>query len=633
MTPFLLASVLSSFVLGQSPAPAKPLASPPSAPATAVEPATPVQASPTDDFGPDLKAWLDATKLQDQDSASKALLSLQRRRAERNLSILDDVAGAISGRAEVRASEGTKADSVEILNAAISFAPDSSAHRVRKADAQAKAGEAWSALDLAWANPLEHGRLLSAVLLGVLVVGALFAVGFSFGLLLRYAAVFGHDVAEGLSGPLKSLALFMAVLFLALPLAGFLGWGYLPFWWVTLFFIFESRAEKAVSVVLLVAFALSSLALPLITHQRTIDLAPAARPLHLAANGGTSVEAERAVRERLAADPTDLDWSLLSASLSRRAGRYDEAAAALSARANADPRFAHNASAIELNRGNFAGALHGFTAAAEASLSARDRATALYNLSLVQVNTLAFDQSQESRKKGDALDAEALARYDRLFSFDRDGSTLQAPPDIVPEPSRIFGAAYPAFHLTIENGVSRLAIVAVILLLFIPGIMKFRGVQSFSKQCPKCGTTFCWLCQTRSTSQDVCSQCHYLFVVKRGIPPLARAAKSQEISRYVSTRAFLHRVASVAAPGAGHLSVGHFTLGFPLLLVWAISLGVVITLHFLAPLLLAGGTLGSTLKTAFGALAALTYIAAQAVKPKAPVVAPAPRRVRAEPEA
>jgi hypothetical protein len=163
--------------------------------------------------------------------------------------------------------------------------------------------------------------------------------------------------------------------------------------------------------------------------------------------------------------------------------------------------------------------------------------------------------------------------------------------------------------------------------------VRFRGAQSFSKQCPKCGTTFCWLCQTRSTSQDVCSQCHHLFVVKRGIPPAARAAKNAEITSYVNRKALFHRVASLAAPGAGHVSVGHFTFGVPVLLVWAVSAGVVITLHYLAPLVLAGAPLGSTLKTAFGVIAALAYVAAQVVKPQAPVVAAAPRRIRPEQEA
>lgn len=631
MTPLLLASVLSSLVLAQ--ATPKPAAAPaPSAtPLAGLQ--APVLTTPADDFGPDLKAWLDAVKLQDQEAAAKALGSLQRRRAERNLTSVDDVAGAIAGRAEVRGNEGTLADSVPVLDAAIRFAPDAAVYRVQKAEAQGKTGDAWSALDLALANPLEQGRVESILLLGSLVVGALLTIGFSFGILLRYAAVFSHDVAEGLPAPLKSLALFMAVLFGALPLAGFMGWGYLPFWWLALFFIFQTRAEKAVSTALLVALALSSLALPKITHQRAIEASTTARPLYLVANGGTSVEGEALVRERLAADPADAEWSLLSASLSRRGGRFDEAATALLARANADPRFAHNAAALELNKGNFAGALPGFTAASEASISARDRATALYNLSLVQVNTLAFDQSKESRKKGDALDAIALARFDHLFSFDRDGSILQAPPDIVPDRSMILKDAIPVQILTVDNTVSRLTIVAVVLLLFIPAILKFRGAQSFSKQCPKCGTTFCWLCQTRSTSQDVCSQCHYLFVVKRGIPPAARAAKNQEITRYATVKGLLHRIASVIAPGAGHLSIGHFTFGFPVLLVWAASAGGLITIHYLAPNLVAGGPLGPKLQTGFGAVAALTYLIAQAVKPKAPVVAAAPRRVRPEQEA
>jgi len=622
LTSAILLSSLTALILAQAgTAPPAPVPAP-------AEAASPVRTTPTDGFGPELKAWLEATKLQDQESASRALRNLQRMRAERNLTSVDEVAGALSGRAEVRGLEATRADSVEGLTAAAAFDPDSAIARVRKAGAEGSTGDAWSALDLAAANPLEAGRLRSFRLLGLLVIGALFALGFSLALLIRYAAVFSHDVAEGLPDALKSLSLAMAVLFLALPLAGLMGWGYLPFWWATLFFIFESREEKAVTVVLLIGLALSSFALPMITHQRVVDAAAPARTLHLIANGGTSAEAEELVKERLAADPTDLDWSLVSASLSRRAGRFDEASAVLQARANADPRFAHNAAALELNKGNFAGALPGFTEASEASISARDRATALYNLSLVQVNTLAFDASKESRKKGDALDAALLARYDQLFSFDRDGSSLQAPPDIVPTVSKIVGGAVQEVALNRDNSLTRLTAMALVCALLIPAIMKLRGARSFSKQCPKCGTTFCWMCQTRSTSQDVCSQCHHLFVVKRGIPPAARAAKANEITRFVTIKSLLHRVSSLLAPGAAHLSVGHFPVGIAILLVWAISAGAWISVHFFAPGLIAFGPVAGLLKTVFAVLAALTYVAAQAVKPKPFVVAAAPRRVR-----
>jgi hypothetical protein len=123
-----------------------------------------------------------------------------------------------------------------------------------------------------------------------------------------------------------------------------------------------------------------------------------------------------------------------------------------------------------------------------------------------------------------------------------------------------------------------------------------------------------------------------MFVVKRGIPPAARAAKNLEIARYATTRSLLHRVSSLIAPGAGHLAVGHFTLGLPVLLLWAICAGAVITLHYLAPTLVAGAPLGPRLTSVFGAAAALTYVAAQIVKPRPPVVV-APRRVRPDQEA
>jgi hypothetical protein len=103
--------------------------------------------------------------------------------------------------------------------------------------------------------------------------------------------------------------------------------------------------------------------------------------------------------------------------------------------------------------------------------------------------------------------------------------------------------------------------------------------------------------------------------------------------RYVTIRGLLHRITSVLAPGAGHLSVGHFNFGFPVLVLWALSMGGLLTVHYFAPSLVVGPPLGPKLQLAFGLIAALTYLVAQAVKPKAPVVAAAPRRPRAEQEA
>ena len=630
MTGPLLASALCWLVLSQGMA-ASPKASP--SPAVLAAPSEPILKTPTDDLGPHLKAWLDASRLHDADAGSAALKRMQKLRAERNLVSVDDVAGAMAGRAEAQAGEGNLKDSLNSLQAAIGFAPDDSALAMRVAAAKNQIGGARAALDLAEAHPFERGRLQAMRLLGLLVALGLFAMGFSLSLLFRYAAVFSHDVAEGLSGPLKPLALFMAVLFLALPLAGFMGWGYLPFWWITLFFIFESRAEKVVSILLLVALALSSLALPFIAQQSSFDAASTVRRLYEVASGSTSAEGEDLVRRRAVSDSSDADAALLSAAIDRRAGRMIEAEAALLARAESDARFAHNAAALEFNKTNYAGAAPGFARAAESVSSPLDKATALYNQSLVQVNTLAFDASKESRKKADAIAPAATVRFDRLFTFDRDGSMLQAPPDILPSASKIVEPQLPRLILTADNLASRLLVVAVGFLIFIPLVVRFRGAQSFSKQCPKCGTTFCWLCQTRSTSQDVCSQCHHLFVVKRGIPPAARAAKTQEISRYSTRRSMRHRLSSLLAPGAGHLSVGHFVFGLPVLLLWAASIGVLITLTFLAPNLVTGSPLASAVKLACMGAAALAYLGAQIVKPKAPVVAPAPRRTRPGQEA
>jgi hypothetical protein len=120
--PFL-ASALSILVVAQAGSPAATASPSPGTSPTPV--AGPILTSPLDEFGPDLKAWLDATKVQDEESASRALKALQRRRAERNLSTVDEVAGILAGRGESRAAEGKAGDAASALAAATLFAPDS----------------------------------------------------------------------------------------------------------------------------------------------------------------------------------------------------------------------------------------------------------------------------------------------------------------------------------------------------------------------------------------------------------------------------------------------------------------------------------------------------------------------------
>jgi hypothetical protein len=581
-------------------------------------------ATPTDDFGPDLKAWLEAVKISNKEAADAAFRAIQRKRAERAIENLEDVAAAIRGRAEALLREGRAQEAADAARLAALLTPDSPASAFGIAKLGGSLGDARAALGSAEAHPFASAEVGAALRAGVL--GGLFLVawGFGVGLLLRYGSVLAHDVMESLPESLKPASLFLAALFLALPLAGLMGWGFLPFWWMAVLFIFQVPAERIASGVLLALLAAVGAAFPGMEAPRRLVGAVAAERLLDIARGGVNGEGVAAIAGRAAAAPEDADLRLLKANLLRRGGRPAEALAALT-EGGGDPRFAHNAAAFSLLSGAAPEAIAGFQGAVAAG-PPRDRAIANYNLSLAMKNSLRLDEGNAARRAGDAIDADLLARFDRIFTYDRDGANVPAPPEI--SPALAIPELRPA-SLGARDLLNRLSAFALVVTALILVLMSWRGNRSFSKQCEKCGQTFCWLCQVRSTSVEVCSQCFHLFVVRKGISAQARTAKNAEIERFNLYKGLLHRVFGLIAPGSSHVAAGHWALGLPLLLVWGLAAGVAGMQRTVAPPVLAEGPLGSTLFNGAVALIGLAVVLAQAIKPKPPVIV-RPRRERGE---
>lgn len=598
----------------------------PSAPASPAPapPVAPVLTSPTDDFGPDLKAWLEAVKISNKEAAETAFKAIQRRRAERAIENLEDVAAAVRGRAETLRQEGRAEDAAEAFRLATLLAPDSPVAAHATARGGGSLADARAALALAQSHPFASVEVAAATRIAVLLGLFLFSWGLGVGLLLRYGPVLAHDLMEALPGALKPTSLFLAALFLALPLAGLLGWGFLPFWWMAVLFVFQVPAERAASGVIIGLLALSGTVLPAIDAPRRLVGAVAAERALDVARGGVNGEAASTLATRSAESPDDADLRLLRANLLRRSGRGAEALAALT-EGGGDPRFAHNAAAFALLAGAAPEALAGFEGAVAAG-PARDRAIANYNLSLAFKNSLRLDEGAAARRAGDAIDAALLARFDRILTYDRDGANVPAPPEISPALAipGLLGAS-----LTARDMLNRLFAFALVIVAFVLVLMSWRGNRSFSKQCEKCGQTFCWLCQVRSTSVEVCSQCFHLFVVRKGISAQARAAKNQEIDRFNLYKNLQHRLFGALAPGSSHVAAGHWIVGLPVLLVWASGLGLVLTLRMSAPPILSQGPLGSTAANVGIGLAVLAFVVAQAIKPKPPVIV-RPKRERSE---
>ena len=182
---------------------------------------------------------------------------------------------------------------------------------------------------------------LAALLLPVALLALLASLGVtSLALLLRHGALLRHDLEESF-GPERSPVVTMGVFaaLLVLPVMLFQGYGWLPFWWLAVLFLYFSITERVlVGLALLLALGVG----PAVRMLESRIMA-AQNPLFTA--GIQAIEGSPDARSiaaagarRGSASRTTATCAYLLAAQYKKAGRYDEAAARLQrAPAHASP--------------------------------------------------------------------------------------------------------------------------------------------------------------------------------------------------------------------------------------------------------------------------------------------------------
>ncbi len=591
-----------------------------------------------------------------REAATTARAELLRLRVERNVRSLESVALALVGRGLRRLSEGQRAEAEEDFRQAIaldSSLPDAHFALARAQEAAGPVGYVRAIQTrlggvLAFARTPRGALNLRLVALPTLFV-TLYVVmaAWAATLVARHGVLLRHDIEERL-GPARgrSLSLGLVAGLLASPALVFLGWGWLPIWWLALLFTYMTTLERALSVVMVVATACTGPAAETLERSARLAQDPLYRAMLAAVEGGSDARALAELERASTRHPDDRDLAYLRAMLLRKAGNYDGAAALykeLLARDKNDVVATNNLANLEFAGRDFAAAIARYKQVAEAGARPAIEATVRYNLSLAYLQRFERQQSDEARAQAERLAPDLVRAFDADWQY---GNGEYAVVDLSLSPAQLRsklgadsgrvaresvaslepreGAGLSLGAVFNRFGAAGLLFAALVLLL-----RWRRGPRMFTLRCLKCGTPFCRRCHLGAVVAGLCTQCHHLFVVRDGVSGPARNQKLLEVQSEEERRERAFRALSLFSPGAGQIYGQKPLLGLLFSALWYGSLVASVLAGRVLPITEVGGALRGSGGLVLAVLVMVaTYVAANLARPEAEVAAAFSRQRR-----
>ncbi len=597
-----------------------------------------------------------AEAASEREAATAARAELSRLRVERNVRSLESVALALVGRGLRRLAEGSREEAEEDLRQAIALdpsLPDAHFALARAQEAGGPIGYA-SAVKTRLAGLLAFARTprgslnFRLVALPSLFV-TLYVVMAAWGatLLVRHGILLRHDIEEWL-GPARGRALgrgLLAVL-LAGPALCFLGWGWLPIWWLALLFTYMGTLERVVTGAMVMATVCTGPAAELLERSARLAQNPLYRAMLVAVEGGSDARALAELERASARNPEDRDLVYLRAMLLRKAGRVDDAAnlyKTLLTRDKNDVLANNNLANLEFAGRDFAAAIARYKQVAEAGARPAVEGTVRYNLSLAYLQRFERQKSDEARAQAERLAPDVVRSYDADWQYgngeyavvDLGLSVAQLQSKLAAEPGRVVqenvagkeqGPAAGASLGSLFNrfGAAGLAFVGVVLLC-----RWRRGSRMFTLRCLKCGTPFCRRCHLGAVVAGLCTQCHHLFVVRDGVSGPARNQKLLEVQSEEERRDRAFRALSLFSPGAGQIYGQKPLIGLLFSTLWYGSLVTAVLAGRVLPITEVPASLrGSGSLVLAGLVMVVTYVVANLARPEAEVAAAFSRQRR-----
>jgi len=539
-------------------------------------------------------AYEKAAAKNDQETARNVLREIRRLRIERNILSLDTFARAHVAQGLDQLKKGDRERAEAEFNGARTldpYLPDAYFAMSLVELEKIPLGIVPAVTDMAAgvAAPLNtaRGRQHASTLGVAALLLTLFATTtvVALALLLRHGTLLLHDLDEAFGrAPAVPIIVFAALLLL--PALTLQGWGWLPFWWLAVVFVYLSGLEKAVAgVLVLLGLAVGPLLQTLEDSSRA-QQNPLFRASISSLEGGPDSRAlldlEDAVRKY--ADDRDLDYML--GLQYKKAGRYEDAAALYRDILRTEPADSialNNLANVEFANGEFPAAIARYKLGIESNPAPEIAATFYYNLSLAHLQRFEYQPAQEARSHADRSASGLVKDYDRLWKYDKGDYAvvdLGLGEDQVAEKfagvSSGVGRKNLAGKAPAAGGVqrwlpamrNRFAAMVGVFLLVVFIISRLRGKKMFTMHCVKCGTPFCRHCQLGAAAEGLCTQCHHLFMVRDGVSGPARNQKLMEVQKEDERRGRIFRLLSVVSPGAGHVYAQRVPIGFLLAFVW-----------------------------------------------------------------
>ena len=586
----------------------------------------------------------------DAETADKTFKEIRRLRIERNAESLEELALALVARGQERVRKGDWARAESDFANAIGLdphLPDAYFARARVDVRKGLLGILQSVRDtfggLTARLPTSRGQYYVLLLVVPVLLLALFltVTAFAAALLIRSGRLLRHDLEERLGE--GSLAFGTWVVLLLLPCITFQGVGWLPLWWLTLLFVYLSRVEQGVVLVVM----LLGLAIPpgvrLLDDRILAERNPLFRGSVQSIEGGSNSRSREILEQAVGQYPDDRDLVYVLGLQYKKSGRYDDAASLYRdiLKNDAEDRIAlNNLANLEFARGEFAPAIARYKQGCEQSPTQEITATFFYNLSLAHLQRFEYQPAGEARSQAERLAGSLVRSYDALWKYDNGNYAVVDLALTADEAwAKFLGSASGPGRKNVagrglvplnasslaREAANRFAGFLGVFVVVVFILQKWRGKKMFTLRCTKCGTPFCKQCHLGAVG-GLCTQCYHLFVVRDGVSGPARNQKLLEVQKEDEKRERVFRTLSLLSPGAGHCYAQKPVLGVALAFVWYGTLALILLAGRVLPVTEAPSALTGPWGLGLAGLVLIaTYVVANRARPDFEFVMPAPR--------
>jgi len=417
--------------------------------------------------------------------------------------------------------------------------------------------------------------------------------------LLKYHKALRHDLIEHLSSRLSpSMANPLSWGILLLPILFWLGVAWIMAYWIVLLWLYFKKSEKVLGVLslIIIIFALPSGNL-LVSLYSSVQSPYILSALYSVEGDYNPINIEN-LRQVLSENPNDLEAHFILAQQYNKGGRPGIAFEEYQKIVRRQPTFAK----AYTNMANIFFALGEYNLAIENYKKSiayqKDQVIPHYNMAIAYSENLQFKYAQEAMEKARSIDIEFVNRYQEDPATARLIIEEELPQRTlwrrllkgIFRPTTSSAAAFSSLPSSISflgkiivNPTTLLGLLslAVIILLQI-----FWKEKKLAKLCEECGRPFCYLCKISLETPTYCSQCHHIFVKKKGVPQEVKQKKTKEIQRHHSWEKWKRYLLTLILPGMGHQYGRQPITGFLVLIVWLYGLSLTFLLPRLLPIVI-----------------------------------------------